>query len=129
MKFFLAPKASERHLRAMTTLHVLGTPLLITDYSGLSAQCLQWVVTRHSPLVTPMALDFANTQIVTMRRHDPAFRELTGAYDCFPPDGMPLVWCLNRAGAHLRDRVYGPTFMRKFLTDTQVDVTHYLLEA
>jgi N-acetylglucosaminyldiphosphoundecaprenol N-acetyl-beta-D-mannosaminyltransferase len=62
-----------------------------------------------------------------MRRHDPAFRELTSAYDYFPPDGMPLVWCLNRAGAGLRDRVYGPAFMRKFLTDASPDVTHYLL--
>ena len=46
-------------------------------------------------------MDFANTQIVTMRRHEPAFRELTSAYDCFPPDGMPLIWCLNAAGAGL----------------------------
>src|SRR5204863_5018968 len=91
-------------------------------YAGLPAKCQQW-----SPEPACVALDFANTQIVTMRRHEPAFRELTSAYDHFPPDGMPLVWCLNRAGAGLRDRVYGPTFMRKFLTSSPPDVTHYLL--
>lgn len=62
-----------------------------------------------------------------MRRHEPRFRELTDEYDGFAPDGMPLVWCLNRAGANLRDRVYGPTFMREFLTKVPVEFTHYLL--
>jgi N-acetylglucosaminyldiphosphoundecaprenol N-acetyl-beta-D-mannosaminyltransferase len=106
----------------MKKLHVMGTPLLVTDYSGLAAQCQQWA---RAPGC--LAVEFANTQIITLRRHDPAFRELTGAYDYFLPDGMPLVWCLNRAGAGLRDRVYGPTFMRKFLETVPAGFTHYLL--
>jgi len=106
----------------MTSLDLLGTPLLITDYSGLAKSCLEWARSQRC-----VALDFANTQIVTMRRHDAGFRDLTSAFDCFPPDGMPLVWCLNRAGAGLRDRVYGPTFMWKFLTNAPPDVAHYLL--
>jgi N-acetylglucosaminyldiphosphoundecaprenol N-acetyl-beta-D-mannosaminyltransferase len=106
----------------MTALEVLGMPLLLTDYQGLGEACCQWA--RGSGCV---ALDFANTQIVTMRRHEPWFLELTGAYDGFPPDGMPLVWCLRLAGAPLRDRVYGPTFMRKFLSSVPKEFTHYLL--
>jgi N-acetylglucosaminyldiphosphoundecaprenol N-acetyl-beta-D-mannosaminyltransferase len=62
-----------------------------------------------------------------MRRVEPWFRELTSAYDHFPPDGMPLIWCLNRAGAKLKDRVYGPTFMREFLSNVSGEFTHYLL--
>jgi N-acetylglucosaminyldiphosphoundecaprenol N-acetyl-beta-D-mannosaminyltransferase len=106
----------------MTALEVLGTPLLLTDYSGLGDQCHQWAAAG-----TCVALDFANTQIVTMRRHEPWFRDLTTAYDAFPPDGMPLIWCLRLAGARLRDRVYGPTFMRKFLATVPPTFTHYLL--
>src|SRR5215472_7903273 len=106
----------------MTALHVLGTPLLLTDYEDLSRQCQEWAKAGRC-----VALDFANTQIVTMRRHELAFKELTSAYDGFPPDGMPLVWCLNRAGAGLRDRVYGPTFMRRFLANLPGESTHYLL--
>lgn len=106
----------------MTALEVLGMPLLVTDYQRLVEQCCEWA--RGGRCV---ALDFANTQIVTMRRHEPGFRELTTAYDGFPPDGMPLVWCLRRAGADLRDRVYGPTFMRKFLSSVPAEFTHYLL--
>src|SRR3954467_10033088 len=96
----------------MRSVPVLGTPLLLTNYSELGAACREWARSG-----APMALDFANTQIVTMRRHDAEFRELTSAYDGFPPDGMPLIWCLNRAGAGMKDRVYGPTFMRLFLKD------------
>jgi N-acetylglucosaminyldiphosphoundecaprenol N-acetyl-beta-D-mannosaminyltransferase len=107
---------------ALRDLHVLGTPVLVTDYAALSSQCVEWA--RASRCV---ALDFANTQIVTMRRHEPEFRELTSAYDHFPPDGMPLIWCLNRAGAGLRDRVYGPIFMRQFLSSVSGKFTHYLL--
>src|SRR5438128_10910237 len=109
-------------IREMTVMDVLGTALLVTDYADLSDQCQKWA--REGRCV---ALDFANTQIVTMRRHEPAFRELTGSYDFFPPDGMPLIWCLNRAGAGLRDRVYGPAFMEKFLICVPAGFTHYLL--
>ena len=106
----------------MKRMHVLHAPLLVTDYEELSAQCLQWSREPRCRLV-----EFVNTQIVTMQRHDPAFRETMNSYDDLIPDGMPLVWCLNRAGAGLKDRVYGPTFMRRFLETAPEDTTHYLL--
>jgi len=106
----------------MNTFHVLNTPLLATDYDELAAQCRAWA--RQPECV---ALEFANTHIVTMCRHDPEFRDLIRGYDHLLPDGMPLVWCLNRAGAGLRDRVYGPTFMRRFLETVSAGFTHYLL--
>lgn len=101
---------------------MLGTPLLLTDYANLQQRCQDWARSGRC-----LAIDFANTQTVTMRRHEPAFRELTSAYDAFPPDGMPLIWCLNRAGAGLKDRVYGPAFMRLFLEKVPGRSTHYLL--
>ena len=105
----------------MQILHVLDAPLLATDYDRLAEQCWEW---GRAPRC--VALEFVNTHIVTMRRHDAAFRAILGDYDYLLPDGMPLVWCLNRAGAGLRDRVYGPTFMRRFL-ETAPRSTHYLL--
>ena len=106
----------------MKTLHVLNTPLLVTDYDGLAAQCRTWA---REPRCR--AIEFVNTQIVTMIRHEPEFRDGMRVYDGLLPDGMPLVWCLNRAGAGMRDRVYGPTFMRQFLESTAAGTTHYLL--
>lgn len=101
---------------------VLGVPLLTTSYSELGEFCKAW--TRRSGVT---ALDFANTQTVTMIRHDPVFRTTAGAFDYMAPDGMPLIWCLNRAGAGLRDRVYGPTFMRHFLNHVPGEFSHYLV--
>lgn len=103
-------------------MHVLDAPLLVTDYDELASLCVQW-----SREARPRLLEFVNTQIVTMHCHDGAFRELMSAYDDLVPDGMPLVWCLNRAGAGMKDRVYGPTFMRRFLEQAPAGSTHYLV--
>ncbi len=101
---------------------VLGTPLVTTDYGRLSDWC-------HARCREPgaVALEFANTHIVTARRHELDYRALTAAYDYFIPDASPLAWCLRRQGAPLRERVYGPTFMRECLERTSADVSHYLL--
>jgi N-acetylglucosaminyldiphosphoundecaprenol N-acetyl-beta-D-mannosaminyltransferase len=40
---------------------------------------------------------------------------------------MPLVWVLNRRGARLPDRVYGPTFMRRCVLASGPPLTHYFL--
>jgi len=106
----------------MIEFDVLGTPLLATTYEELAARCND--LARGSVCVS---MEFANTQIVTMRRHEPCFLELTSAYNYFIPDGMPLIWCMNWAGAGLKDRVYGPTFMREFLSRVPGRSTHYLL--
>jgi len=73
------------------------------------------------------AIDFSNTHIVTMRRHDRQFRALTGCIDEFLPDGMPLVWSMRRQGACLNDRVYGPLFTKIFLQSCSASFSHYLV--
>lgn len=106
----------------LPSLGVLGTPLTVTDYPGVFAECQ-----RLASLGFPMAVEFANTQIVTMRRHLAGFRATSATFDAFIPDATPLLWCLNRQGAGLRDRVYGPTFMRYALERSPATLTHYLL--
>jgi N-acetylglucosaminyldiphosphoundecaprenol N-acetyl-beta-D-mannosaminyltransferase len=104
------------------TIAVLGTPLLLTSYAELQAACQ-----RAARLRRAVAIEFTNTQIVAMRRHDPSFHQDTRAFDYFVPDGMPLIWCLNLAGAHLSDRVYGPSFMRMMLSELPEGSTHFLV--
>jgi N-acetylglucosaminyldiphosphoundecaprenol N-acetyl-beta-D-mannosaminyltransferase len=104
------------------TLPVLGTPLCVSDYSAFTAFCQELAAESSCH-----AVDFTNTHIVVLRRHDSRFRELTGALDYFVPDGMPLIWCLNRRGAGMKDRVYGPTFLRHCVTSTPDSFTHYFL--
>lgn len=100
----------------------LGTPLTVTDHPGALALCR-----RLAAGGAPSAIEFCNTQIVTLRRSDPDYRQTSGCFDRFIPDSTPLLWLLNRAGAGLRDRVYGPAFLRHALTHSPADLTHYLL--
>ena len=104
------------------TFAVLGTPLLATSYDELIAYAQQLAKTERTS-----AIDLTNTHIVTLRRHDGHFRQITSRFDHFVPDGMPLIWCLNARGAGLTDRVYGPTFMRRCLAASPAPWTHYLL--
>lgn len=106
----------------MRTYDLLGTPLLATSYAELTA-----VAHDLAQGPVPIAIDFTNTHIVTLRRASPKFRRITSVFDYFIPDGMPLVWCMNRRGAQLRDRVYGPTFMRFAIENSRPEVTHYFL--
>lgn len=101
---------------------VLGTPLVVTDYANLTRFC-QTQVDRGECL----SIDFTNTQIVTMRRHEATFKAITAEVDYFIPDGMPLVWCMNRLGAKLNDRVYGPHFFRYCVTHSPKPYKHYFL--
>ena len=111
-------------LSAQAQRRVLGTALQVTTYRELTEACQQR--SREPGCVT---VDFSNTQIVTMRRHEPEFRALTDAMDYFIPDGMPLIWCLNAQGAGMKDRVYGPTFMRQCVLASPAPFTHYFLGA
>ena len=106
----------------MRTFDLLGTPLLATTYEQLIAHA--HALARRGGT---QAIDLTNTHIVTLRRQDRHFREITSRFDHFVPDGMPLIWCLNARGAGLRDRVYGPTFMRRALETSPAPWTHYLL--
>ncbi len=106
---------------SLREMDLLGTPLSLTTYSELIACCAEW------GRVEPVAVDFSNTQIVTMRRRDREFRETTRCMDRFVPDGMPLIWALNDRGAGLADRVYGPTFLRRCVAATASTHSHYFL--
>ena len=101
---------------------VLTTPLTVTTYHDLSEYCYQ--KGKESPAI---ALDFTNTHIVTLRAHDAHFAIVTRCMDHFIPDGMPLTWLLNLQGATIKDRVYGPTFMRECIRNSPPEVSHYFL--
>lgn len=106
----------------MNAYLVLGTWLQRTSYAGLTAD-----LQEKSRADKPFAVDLTNTHIVTLRRHDPQFREITGRFDYFVPDAMPLTWCLNLQGAKMRDRVYGPAFMRECILNSPAPFKHYFL--
>jgi N-acetylglucosaminyldiphosphoundecaprenol N-acetyl-beta-D-mannosaminyltransferase len=111
------------HVPYVDSTRVLGASLMETTYEDLSTVLME----AGSSGGGVLAVDFANTHVVTMRRHDPKFMNLTACIDLIAPDGMPLVWAMNAKGANLEDRVYGPTFTRRFLASCPAGKTHYLV--
>jgi len=73
----------------------------------------------------PTAVCPANTHILAAARHDPEFARVLAKFDLILPDGMPVVWTLNLLGAGLKDRVYGPYFMRYVLQRTPRPWRHF----
>ena len=105
------------HLRS---LPILGTPVHCATYdSGLDE------VKRLAAQEAPAAVSACNTHLIALARKDPSFGETMRGFDLVLPDGYPLVWQLNRAGAKLRDRVYGPYFMRHVLRHTPRPYRHF----
>lgn len=102
----------------MEKISILGQPLAVTDYLGAVSEILKLARDHRQTY----AVGAANTMVVTLARHEPQFREVMNQFDLVVPDGMPLIWCLNRglpADRQLADRVYGPELMLRVLNATQ----------
>ena len=102
----------------MTTVPVIGLPVAATDYAGAVA----WVLEKAEAREQTWAVEAANTHVASLARHDPDFGAAMAKFDLICPDGMPLVWSLNRvlpAAQRLSDRVYGPSLMLETLGATK----------
>ena len=94
----------------MNRVPIIGLPVAATDYAGAVA----WILDRAKAADRAYAVEAANTHVAALARHDRVFGETMARFDLICPDGMPLVWALNRrlpAAERLTDRVYGPTLM------------------
>jgi N-acetylglucosaminyldiphosphoundecaprenol N-acetyl-beta-D-mannosaminyltransferase len=112
----------------MLTLPVIGLPVAATTYAG----AVEWVLDHAENADRASAVEAANTHVAALARHDPAFAESMRRFDLIVPDGMPLVWALNRQlppDQRLSDRVYGPTLMLETFRATQdrPEFRHFLL--
>lgn len=103
--------------------NVLGVDLALLDYRGAVHS-----IEELTRLPRSAAVSFCNTHLVAEAAQSPAFQRVLASFDLNFPDGMPLVWTLNKAGANLTDRVYGPYLMRAFFEpSTAPNVRHFLL--
>lgn len=112
----------------MHTVPVIGLPIAATDYDGAVA----WVLEHALDTQQAHAVEAANTHVVALSKHEPEFGETMSRFDLIVPDGMPLVWAINRQlGNHekLQDRVYGPNLMLRVLeaTSGRSEFRHFLL--
>ncbi len=103
-------------------------PLAATTYAG----AVGWILDCAARGDRPYAVEAANTHVAALSRHDPEFGETMSRFDLILPDGMPLVWAINRQlppAEKLADRVYGPTLMLETLRATveRPEFRHFLL--
>lgn len=75
----------------------------------------------------PAHVCVANTHSLIECRRDPALRAIFDAAHLVVPDGMPLVWALQRGGHGSAGRVYGPDLMLSlFDRGRAVGLRHFL---
>ncbi len=114
-------------LPAFDTISVIGLPVAVSTYST----AITWIKKAALKADTAYAVEAANTHVVTLARHDRDFGKTMAKFDLICPDGMPLVWAINRQlpdTEKLTDRVYGPTLMLKTIeaTQSQPEFKHFL---
>lgn len=111
----------------MKTINVIGLPVAATTYAG----AIEWVAERARKGDRAYAVEAANTHVAALARHDKKFGAAMAKFDLICPDGMPLVWSVNRQlpqAEKLTDRVYGPTLMLETIkaSQGQDDLKHFL---
>ena len=112
------------------TVPVIALPVAVVDYSG----AIDWIKSAALLGDRAYAVEAANTHVAALARHDVSFGEVMARFDLICPDGMPLVWSVNRQleksgeSEKLTDRVYGPTLMLKTIEATQgeLEFKHFL---
>jgi len=112
----------------LNTIRVIGLPVAATTYE----QAVGWILERATAADRAYAVEAANTHVVTLARRNNGFGSSMQRFDLVVPDGMPLVWAINRKlppAQRLTDRVYGPTLMLETLKATQgrKEFRHFLL--
>ncbi len=107
------------------TVDIIGLAVDVATYASGLQHCLQL-----ARMGRPCAVSAANTHIAAAARRSKAFGETMSGFDLVLPDGMPLVWLLNRrlrrqGREALPDRVYGPYFMRHAVLHAPPGTTHF----
>jgi N-acetylglucosaminyldiphosphoundecaprenol N-acetyl-beta-D-mannosaminyltransferase len=121
------PNSSTSALPSFKTVSVIGLPVAATTYD----KAIEWIKAAALKSDRAYAVEAANTHVAALSRHDTSFGQAMAQFDLICPDGMPLVWSVNRQlldGEKLTDRVYGPTLMLKTIeaTQGQPELKHFL---
>src|SRR5437667_12809012 len=102
------------------SIEVLGVSVACVTYDSALERIIKVAGEARPTAVCP-----ANTHILAEGWRNADFAGVMAKFDLVVPDGMPVVWTLNCFGAGLRDRVYGPYFMRHALKHTPRPWRHF----
>lgn len=101
-------------MNKIETVSVLGFQVARVDY----VTACEWIFEKAEKADRAYAVEAANTHVLALGRQESDFGAAISKFDLLCPDGMPLVWAINRTleeGEQLESRVYGPTLMLEAL--------------
>lgn len=110
------------------TRKVFGFPVAVSSVEEMSR-----VLAEHArEAQAPCLVAAADVHVMTLGVHDPDYGAVLEKMDVVCPDGMPVVWKLNRglsAGERAAERVSGPDLMEALVRANAVypELRHFLL--
>lgn len=112
----------------MKTVDVIGLPVAATTYN----KAIEWIFEHARKGDRAYGVEAASSHVVALARHEKAFRQTMSKFSLICPDGMPVLWAVNRGlqeDEKLTDRVYGPTLMLKTIekSEDEDDLKHFFL--
>ena len=112
-------------LESLEITDVIGTPCLNISHADL-VTLLEAKICRKDEVIT---VDFTNVHITAARKVEEDFFLITEQYDYFVPDSQVLKWAVNLMGGSMKERVYGPDFLKFGILNAGENTTHYFLGA
>lgn len=112
----------------MKTVDVIGLPIAVTNYQDV----ISWIFDKALTGDKAYGIEAASTHVLALSRRDRKFKEVMDKFSLICPDGMPVMWSVNRqlpSNERLTDRVYGPNLMLKTIQASQEnrDLKHFFL--
>jgi N-acetylglucosaminyldiphosphoundecaprenol N-acetyl-beta-D-mannosaminyltransferase len=110
------------------TVDVIGLPVAVTNYS----RAIEWIFEHARKNDRAYGVEAASSHVPTLARHDKNFAAVMEKFSLICPDGMPVLWSVNRGLAKeekLTDRVYGPNLMLNTIqaSEGHEDLKHFFL--
>lgn len=108
------------------TRKVFGFPVAVSSVENMCAALEERALKAASPYLVAAA----DVHVVTLGVHDRSYGAVLEKMDVICPDGMPVVWKLNRAlpeGGRRAERVSGPDLMEALTGADQPGLSHFLL--
>jgi len=91
---------------------VLGIPVVACSFAEAMKQIEVWAIAADRPY----GITFADASNITRGRHEPDYGACLLKLDAVMPDGMPVLWGVNRHLSRkekLKERVSGPDMFRR----------------
>ena len=114
-------------MKVFETKLVLGLPIGMVSIVEAAECVIDWAQSGSRAY----GIEAADVHVVTRARHESDFGECMRKFDLICPDGMPVVWAMNRrllANEKLKERVSGAELMAETFAKTEGnDTTHFLL--